>query len=52
MGFDVVRDLVGDVVGDVGKSPCSFKPNLSVHQNPRDLSQKIAFLVDMNSDHF
>jgi len=32
--------------------PSSFKPNLSQHQNPRDLSQKIAFLVDMNSDHF
>ena len=34
------------------KGSSSFKPNLSQHQNPRDLSQKIAFLVDMNSDHF
>jgi len=30
----------------------SYKQNLSLHQNPRDLSQNISFLVHMNTNHF
>ena len=31
--------------------PSSYKQNFLLHQNLRDLSQTISFLVDMNSDH-